>query len=172
MSLPYRVVQFVRALTIHASPQQHQHVFEILEPPLAELFFRMTPFDQAHSLRVLAALQLEGQTDPDLLAAALLHDVGKSVHSPSVLDRIIAVLANQLLPRMVLKWGASGPHGWRRPFAITVQHPVWGAELAAAHGASTAVVDLIRLHQHPLPVEPRSAQDTLLKELRRVDSQY
>jgi len=172
MNLPYRVVQFVRALTIHASPQQHRHVFEILEPSLAELFFRMTPFDQAHSLRVLAALQLEGQTDPDLLAAALLHDVGKSVYSPSVLDRIIAVLANQLLPRMVLKWGASGPHGWRRPFAITVQHPVWGAELVAAHGASTTVVDLIRLHQDPLPEEPRSSRDALLKVLRRVDGQH
>jgi putative nucleotidyltransferase with HDIG domain len=132
----------------------------------------MTPFDQAHSLRVLAALQLEGQTDPDLLAAALLHDVGKSVHTPSVLDRIMAVIANLLFPRRVLKWGASEPHGWRRAFAINFQHSSWGAELAAAHGASSTLVDLIRHHQDPLPSQAHTSRESLLKELRRVDSQH
>ncbi|TFH37469.1 MAG: HD domain-containing protein, partial [Anaerolineales bacterium] len=111
--------------------------------------------------------ELEGHNDPDLLAAALLHDVGKSVHSPSVLDRIVVVLANQIIPRRVLRWGVSDVRGWRRPFAIAAQHARWGAELTVEHGASSTLVDLIRNHQDPASEDTR----LLLKHLQRVDSQ-
>lgn len=171
MRLTYRVKQFYRSLTARSDLTQRGHVLEILDPPLAELFYRMTPSDQAHSLRVLKVLELDGQTDPDLLAAALLHDVGKSVHPPSILDRIIVVLANQFFSGRVLRWGNSEPHGWRRPFAIAVHHAGWGAELAAAHGASPSLVDLIRSHQDPLPAETHSLRDTLAKKLHRADNE-
>ena len=171
MSLVYRVKQFFRSLIAQSDPTQRGRVQEILDPPLAELFYRMTPSDQAHSLRVLRVLELSGQSNPDLLAAALLHDVGKSVHPPSVVDRIVVVLANQMFPGRVLKWGTSEPQGWRRPFAIASQHAGWGAQLAADCGASTLLVDLIRSHQNPLPAEIRSPRDALVMELYRADNE-
>lgn len=171
MRLVYRVKQFFRSLTAQSDLAQRGHVNEILDPPLAELFYRMPPSDQAHSLRVLRVLEHDGQLNPDLLAAALLHDVGKSVHPPSILDRIIVVLANQMFPHKVLKWGTSEPQGWRRPFAIAAQHAGWGADLAAACGASTLLVDLIRSHQEPLPEEVHSPRDALVMELYRADNE-
>ena len=38
----------------------------------------MSVSDQRHSLNVMRTLRRQGHTEPDLLAAALLHDVGKS----------------------------------------------------------------------------------------------
>jgi hypothetical protein len=169
MGLLYRIQQFFRTLRARPETLEPARVLEILDPPLSELFFRMSPSDQAHSLRVLSALQREGRTDVDLLAAALLHDVGKSVHPPSVFDRIVIVLANQIIPRRVVQWGGAEPQGWRRPFAIATQHAHWGAELVAQHSASPLLVELIRRHQDPLPATPSTPVDLLLVELRRVD---
>jgi putative nucleotidyltransferase with HDIG domain len=171
MSLTYRIQQFFRTLRARPEAIQIARVMEILDPPLSKLFFRMPPSDQAHSLRVLSALQREGHTDADLLAAALLHDVGKSVHRPTVFDRIVVVLANQIIPRRVVKWGGAKPQGWRRPFVIVTQHARWGADLVAQHNASPRLVELIRRHQDPLPVTPSTPVDLLLVELRRVDSE-
>jgi hypothetical protein len=171
MGLLYRIQQFFRTLSAHPKTIQSARVPEILNPPLSKLFFRMSPSDQAHSLRVLSALQCEGHSDPDLLAAALLHDVGKSVHRPTVFDRIIVVLANHIIPHRVVQWGGAKPQGWRRPFVISTQHARWGADLVAQHNASPRLVELIRRHQDPLPATPSTPVDLLLVELRRVDSE-
>jgi putative nucleotidyltransferase with HDIG domain len=171
MGLIYRVQQFFHVLTAKPDAAEWERASQVLDGELAALFLRMLPPDQAHALRVYAILQDKGLTDQDLLAAALLHDIGKSVHRPSILDRIIVVLANQFFPRKVLQWGKSEPTGWRRPFSIAFQHPRWGAELAASQGASPRVVELIRRHQEPTASEPRSTVDQMLWELQRVDSE-
>ena len=107
----------------------------------------MSPADQAHSLRVCLALIDQGQTDPDLLAAALLHDIGKSMAPPNVLERVLIVLANQIMPRQVFIWGQAEPRGWKRAFVIAQQHPDWGADLVAENDGSELTVRLIRQHQ-------------------------
>ena len=48
----------------------------------------------------LQRLQTQGFSDPDLLTAALLHDVGKTLSPLSTLDRILVVLAH-----LWLNWG-------------------------------------------------------------------
>lgn len=170
MGLFYRVQQFFRVLSDAPDAVEREQALLILEPALAQLFRGMLPSDQAHALRVFSALQGDGIVDRDLLAAALLHDVGKSVHKPSALDRVIVILANRMFPRKVIQWGEAEPKGWRRPFTIASQHPRWGAELVAAHGASARLVELIRHHQEPAQ-QPASALDPLLSELRRVDGE-
>ncbi len=171
MGLAYRVRQFFRVLRDRPDPEAWKRAEAFLEPQFSRLFLGMLPSDQAHALRVFSTLMDEGHTDQDLLAAALLHDIGKSVHQPTVLDRVIVILTNRLLPQKVVQWGASEPVGWRRPFSIASQHPGWGAELAAANGASPRVAELIRRHQDPASSEPGSSIEQLLAVLRRADSE-
>ena len=82
MGLTYRIQQFVRVMSARPDAAERDRALDVLDPPLAELFLQMSLSDQAHALRVFAVLQDYGLTDPDLLAAALLHDVGKSIHQP------------------------------------------------------------------------------------------
>ncbi|MEW6093220.1 MAG: HD domain-containing protein [Chloroflexota bacterium] len=135
-----------------------------LSPALITIFRRMTLAEQAHSLSVLERLQDSGQTDPDLLAAALLHDVGKSLSPLSIWERVLIVLGKHFFPQAVEGWGDGEPRGLRRPFMVAIRHPAWGADLVAAAGASPRTVDLVRRHQ-----DLSIADDLLLAALQQAD---
>lgn len=142
-----------------------------LAPPLFDLFLQLQPDEQVHSLNILRALLNEGQKNPDLLAAALLHDVGKSCFPLKLWERVAIVLAGAIVPKLAHHWGQSQPAGWKRPLVIAQQHPAWGAEMAARAGASDLLVELIRRHQDSLPAHPTSPADQLLIHLKRYDDQ-
>src|SRR5262249_17388537 len=65
------------------------------------LFETMSNADQQHSLRVCRGLQARGCTERDLLAAALLHDVGKAEGRVPFWTRPVIVLGKHLAPRLL-----------------------------------------------------------------------
>lgn len=171
MRLSYRFQQFWKALT--ARPTQDDLVLArtVLTPEQFNLFTRLQPSEQAHSLGIYHALQAEGRREPDLLAAALLHDIGKSCYPLQIWERVLIVAAKTILPEQTERWGYTRSSGWRRPFVVAKQHPAWGAELAQNAGASSLLVEVIRRHQEPLPDHPQSLADLLLVHLKRFDDQ-
>ncbi len=170
MSARYRVRQGLHALGALVRPVNDAQAAEILAPELYALYRRMRRSERQHSLRVLRDLLAEGHTQPDLLAAALLHDVGKTQGRFSLPEKVVVVLVRALAPGLFQRWGsAESARGWRQPFAVSVQHPAWGAEMAAAAGASPLLVELIRRHADPLPVPPKTEADRLLRWLQAVD---
>ncbi len=76
----YRIWQFWQALKGSPPPEDWNKVQGILNQAELELFKRLPIPDQNHSLRVLNSLESAGEDDPDLLKAALLHDIGKTLH--------------------------------------------------------------------------------------------
>ncbi len=168
MSLPsrlaYRIRQFRLAFFGPWHPVPDEALSPHLSPTLITVFRCMTPPEQAHSFAVLEHLRDSGQTDPDLLAAALFHDVGKSLSPLSVLDRVLIVLGKRFFPRAAQRWGDGKPRGLRRLFVAAAQHPAWGADLVAAAGASPRTCDLIRRHQDASPID-----DALLMTLQQAD---
>ncbi|MDX1600689.1 MAG: HD domain-containing protein [Anaerolineales bacterium] len=161
----YRVRQFISALTDQPTPQRLARAAEILTPAQLLLFRSLPVPDQAHALRVLEALRARGEDDPLLLAAALLHDVGKVRCPLTVWERAIAVLVGRLAPQLLQRWGRGRPTGWRRPFVAATQHPGWGAEMLAEVGAPRRLVALVRHHQ----VEPAGISNgELIEGLRAL----
>jgi hypothetical protein len=128
------------------------------------LFRQMQTSEQAHSYQVLERLKTSGQTNPDLLAAALLHDVGKFYYPPSLLERVIVVMGNHFFRQSAKHWSEGTPAGLHRPFVVAAHHPDWGADLARQAGASPRTVDLIRRHHDLL-----SNNDSLLAALQAAD---
>ncbi|KAF0109340.1 MAG: hypothetical protein FD146_384 [Anaerolineaceae bacterium] len=162
--LAYRSRQFRRALLTTRRPVTDDLLRPRLSPAQIFLFRRMQPSEQAHAFQVYERLTAAGQTDPHLLAAALLHDAGKVLAPLSPLDRALVVLARHFLPEAARRWGSGDPCGLRRPFVTAAQHPAWGADLAAAAGASPRACGLIRRHQ-----DVPAADDALLAALQEVD---
>jgi putative nucleotidyltransferase with HDIG domain len=140
-----------------------------LSPTQMVLFRRLQPSEQAHAFQVLERLKAAGQTDADLLTAALLHDIGKIFYPLSLCDRAVIVIGRRFLGKTAKGWGQRTPRGLYRPFVIAERHAEWGADLARQAGASSRTVDLIRRHQEPLSDPPRSPTDRLLAALRRAD---
>jgi putative nucleotidyltransferase with HDIG domain len=127
---------------------------------LVALFARFQPGEQAHSLKVYRALLALGETDPNLLAGALLHDIGKIRYPLHLWERAVIVLAKAIAPGRARRWGLAPLRWWNRAFVIAEQHPAWGAELAAGAGAPPMVIELIHRHQTP----PAQGDDTRLSQ--------
>ncbi len=64
--------------------------------------------DQRHALDVVARLRAAGLTDPDLLAAALLHDAGKGPRV-RLWHRVVAVLVEAVSDSAMETIGSSEP---------------------------------------------------------------
>jgi HD domain len=165
----YRARQLWNALQAAPSQQDLDEVRAILSLGEMELFERMQPGEQAHSIAVMRRLQVQPDVEQDLVVAALLHDVGKSLYPLRVWERVMIVLVGAISPARLARWGKGEPHGWRRPFVVAMQHPAWGADLAARNGASPLAVELIRQHQNYLHVQAVYSTETLLRKLQAAD---
>ncbi len=140
-----------------------------LSPVQIVLFQRLQASEQSHAARVFERLKAEGHSEPDLLAAALLHDIGKILSPLSIIERIVIVLGRRLFPAAVKRWGGGSPRGLRHAFVVAERHPRWGADLAAQAGASPRTVDLIARHQEKLAGPPRTQTERMLAALQAAD---
>lgn len=145
----YRVGQFLRALRAHPSPGSSQHASEFLPPRLLHLFDKMPLIDQSHGLRVLGQLQRQGVDDPDLLAAALLHDVGKSRLPIAPWERVWGWFIRKLLPHRSALWAEGEAKGLRKAVVVAENHPRWGAQMVREERGSPRLVEFIRYHHEP-----------------------
>jgi hypothetical protein len=146
-----------------------QEIAVTLSPAERELFYRFQESDQWHAYRVFATLKETGQLQPDLLAAALLHDVGKTKVNLSVWDRILIVITELLQPDKVKSWGQGNLQSWKRPFVVRLRHAHWGAEMARSADSSARTIGLIRHHQDPVAQDSESIEDEMLRLLQRAD---
>lgn len=152
----YRLGQVRQQLGFVAplSLAERQEVARWLPAAAIPLFQSMSAADQRHSLRVCQGLQKRGCTDKDMLAAALLHDVGKAQGRVPFWTRPAIVIGKLCAPRFLARL-AIYPHPdqtmpqWRRALGYAWWHADIGANLAAAAGLSERAVLYIRTHHQP-----------------------
>lgn len=171
MSAIYRVQQFARAAGAWVRPAQIDAgpLGRYLSPAGIELFRAMPRYDQRHALAVFHTLQVEGHSEPDLLVAGLLHDVGKTLHPAGgvrLWHRVAVVLLRSLSPELLERISQDHPGSWTQPFFVQQHHAAISAELAEQVGCSARVVELIRRHEDP----PGAEDDALLSALKAADS--
>ena len=135
------------------------------------LFTQLQASEQNHSLRVLREIQNRGEANPDLLVAALLHDIGKIRYPLRLWERVFIVLGKKFFPRRVKVWGQAKPRGWVRPFVVAAQHPLWGGDLALEVDTAPQAVSLIRRHQDKRHQRASDKiEDHLLSVLQNADN--
>ncbi|NOQ40166.1 MAG: HD domain-containing protein [Anaerolineales bacterium] len=167
----YRVWQFWQGFKRSPREGDQEALNTILFPEEQHLFQQLPAADQNHSLRVFRSLQIQGEDDPDLLKAALLHDLGKTRYPLRRWERVFAVLAAGLFPRRAQVWGEGKATGLRRPLVIIKQHPQWGADLAQSAGSNPRTVWFIRNHERDLPEGSSSDEELiLLRKLQTADN--
>lgn len=171
MDWAYRWRQFRQALAARPLPAEAQgEIAAVLSEAEVALFHRLSLNDQAHSYQVMRMLKSVGYDDPDLLAAALLHDIGKTRYWMPIWVRSLLVLAEAFMPDRVRLWGEGEAKGWRRPFVVKARHAEWGAEMARAAGSRPLTVALIG--RHDKVVETAGGyEDELLRRLQWADDE-
>jgi putative nucleotidyltransferase with HDIG domain len=171
----YRIRQYRHAVSARPTDDDLEEVSVWLTPSQRMLFSQLPPSDQMHAIEVTRKLLLQGETHPELLAAALLHDVGKSRYPLQPWERAAIVVGQKLSPRLLENLLRSrATHRLRRLHTVAAQHPAWGAEMARQAGVSPLAEALIRRHQDPLedPISDHlSQEDCLLIKLQAVDDE-
>lgn len=168
----YRVRQFVASLWPRISAEEEAELRRWLPRPAVELFQQMARRDQRHSLNVLHRLQAAAPDQPDLLAAALLHDAAKTAQPGRPMrlyHRVLVVLLNAVRPGALQQIARDDPASWRYPFYVHLHHPELGARLAEQAGCSALTVELIRRHQYKFRQTPRDETERLLVLLQTAD---
>jgi hypothetical protein len=172
----YRARQFWHALNTSPTSEDLALARSVLTPAQMSAFSRLQPSEQHHAIAVLRKLEAQDETHPDLMVAALLHDLGKCLVPLKPYERALIVLVEAIAADKVRQRAADSekPHaqrqrGWRRAFNVAQGHPEWGAQIALEAGASPLVVALIRRHQEHSPEPPQSLEDGLLRKLQLAD---
>lgn len=107
------------------------------------LFASMPVADRRHALDVAARLRAAGLEDPDLLAAALLHDAAKG-HRMRLGHRVAGVLLEAAAPRLLRRVASPDERSWRHPFHLYLHHQAISAEMAEASGCTARAAAFIR----------------------------
>jgi hypothetical protein len=170
MTLSYRTGQFLRSLNARAELGELARAWPILTPPQRALFLQLPAADQVHALQVLDRLLDSGEKDPDLLAAALLHDIGKLRRPLSLWERVFVVLAQAL--HLKSHPSAAGPQGtvWQQALAVGRFHPEWGAALLRSVGTGPRLIELVERHQDRLDRPASNEIERLLVKLQQADN--
>jgi hypothetical protein len=121
----------------------------LLEPELA-LWRRMYGPDRRHSVQVARDVErrLGHEATRPVLAAALLHDVGKLDSGLRTFGRVVATLTIRLAGRTeVLRWQRA--RGLHRRIALYARHPELGAQMLTLAGSDALTVAWTREHHRP-----------------------
>ena len=139
----HRVAQFLGHLTARVSADEAELARQLLPASAWPLFAAMPVADRRHGLDVAARLLAAGRQDPELLAAALLHDAAKGDRM-RLWHRVGGVLLEALAPRLLARLASPAPSSWRHPFHLYLHHADLSAEAAASAGCSARTAAFIR----------------------------
>ncbi|MCY3832280.1 MAG: HD domain-containing protein [Chloroflexi bacterium] len=168
-----RVSQGLSALLAFASAPEFDLARRHLSSCEFAAFRKLSRAEQLHSLAVLRqALKSEAAASKELVAAALLHDVGKARHPLALWQKTLAVLLDALAPAFCSKLSeAEEIRFWRAPFIVRRRHPRWGGEILRRCNSSAAVIWLVEHHQDELASHRDHEWYNLLARLQRADGE-
>lgn len=144
------------------TPDEEEFARRVLPNDAWPLFASMPVADRRHALDVADRLVARGHDAPDVLAAALLHDVAKG-RRMRLWHRVAGVLLEAFAPSLLRRLAVAQPDSWRHPFWLYLHHGPMSAELAASAGCSPTTTRLIG----GLAVGASEAQ--LLRALKAAD---
>ncbi|MDP9270010.1 MAG: hypothetical protein M3P14_03405 [Chloroflexota bacterium] len=139
----HRVTQLVSHLTARVSASDLALAHEILPSSAWALFDGMPVADQRHGLDVACRLLAGGIDDPDLLAAALLHDAAKGSRL-RVWHRVGGVLLAALAPRLLARLASPDVGSRGYPWQLFLHHAELSALAARSAGLSERTAAFIR----------------------------
>jgi putative nucleotidyltransferase with HDIG domain len=134
-----KVRRLARSLSVRLAYPEDAWAVTHLTAAEARVYLGMDPRDREHACRVTRHL-LRGhpQAAPEVVAAALLHDCGKSIRPYRVAERVLIGAVPNRVARLL-------PFG---PLSVRAYHPELGAELLARAGARPRVARLVARHHH------------------------
>lgn len=138
----HRVGQLVGHLTARVSQTEVEALHGVLPPAGWQVFEAMPVADRRHALDVVRHLLDRGHDDPELLAAALLHDAGKG-RRLRLWHRIGGVMLGAVAPRALARLASSDEGSRRYPWYVYLNHAALSGIQAERAGCPPRTAALI-----------------------------
>ena len=150
--------------------RDRQWVEAQLLPAELELWGRMPGPDRRHSAGVARRVEadLGDRATRPVLAAALLHDVGKLDAHLRTYGRVVATLAGAVVRHdesTIRHWAVTA--GFTRRVGLYLLHPELGGDLLAVAGSDPLTVAWAR--EHHLPADEWTVEPDLARALHDAD---
>ncbi|MEE2768539.1 MAG: HDIG domain-containing metalloprotein [Actinomycetota bacterium] len=130
------------------SEADRRWAMENLLPTEEDLWDRLSAADQRHAVAVARAAVKrldEIEIERPVVAAALLHDVGKLESGLGTIGRVVATLVSMAVSSStVASW--SGVPGFRHQVAVYLRHPEEGAAVLLSAGSDPLTVSWAAEH--------------------------
>lgn len=139
----HRVGQFIGHLTARVDPDEVAPIRTMLTTDAVQLFESLSTADRRHGLDVMGRLTAAGHDDPELLAAALLHDAAKGSRM-RLWHRVGGVLLEALAPGLLRRLASPDPESRRYPYHLYLHHAELSAALALKAGCGERTAAFIR----------------------------
>ena len=145
-------------------------VAEQLSAAELELWSSMSGPDRRHSVGVARRVEraLGAEATPPVMAAALLHDVGKVDAHLRTYGRVAATLSGAMIgrdPDVIRAWCRAG--GFTRRVGLYLRHPDLGGDQLALAGSDPLTVAWAR--EHHLPAEQWTIPAEIADALHEAD---
>lgn len=132
------------------SRENEEWVSSVLTEDEVKLWRRMSRADRRHAVGVARKVerQLGNEASTPVVAAALLHDVGKVAAGLGVYGRVVATLAGAAAGRTMAQAWTQGK-GFTRKVGLYLRHPDLGGDMLALAGSDPLTVTWAREHHSP-----------------------
>ena len=141
---------------------------ELLLPEQRKLWFRMSRADRRHAVGVARRVEraLGHEATPPILAAALLHDVGKLDSGLGTYGRVIATVAGAVGGREMAKdWSKAG--GFTRRVGLYLRHAELGGDMLDMARSDPLTSAWAR--EHHLPEDQWTLPPAIARVLKDAD---
>ena len=125
------------------APEEEALARRVLPVTAWPLFETMPVADRRHGLDGVRRLLAAGADEPELLAAALLHDAAKGQRM-RLWHRIAGVLLEAAAPAVLRRLASRNERSWRHPFHLYLHHAELSADMARHAGCSARTAAFIR----------------------------
>ena len=131
------------------SPEDSAWAESFLLPGEQRLWEQLSGADRRHAVGVARRVVAGGAVDRPVMAAALLHDVGKLASRLGTYGRVVATVAGGVAGRdMATAWSEAG-HGFTRRVGLYLRHDVIGADMLRVAGSDPVTVAWAAEHHLP-----------------------
>ncbi|HZQ87075.1 MAG TPA: hypothetical protein VFA83_19695 [Acidimicrobiales bacterium] len=169
MTAVHLVKRFFGSLVPVGPSKKHElWAAQLLLPDQRKLWFRMSRVDRRHAVGVARRVEraLGHEATPPMLAAALLHDVGKLDSGLGTYGRVIATLAGAAGGRDMAKdWSRAG--GFTRRVGLYLRHAELGGVMLEMAGSDPLTSTWAR--EHHLPEDQWTLPPAIARALKDAD---
>ena len=159
---------FASLWPVGPSHEKEEWVGSVLSEDERKLWRRMSKADRRHAVGVARDVerQLGHEATKPVLAAALLHDVGKVSAGLGTYGRVVATLAGAAAGRSMATAWTEGK-GFTRRVGLYLSHPALGGDMLALAGSDPLTVTWAR--EHHLPEDEWTLPPIVARALKAAD---